>query len=447
MEEYVRRDHAPAGDGKPGYWYVVVVLALGYAANFLDRQVINILGQSIKEDMGISDAQLGLLTGTAFGIFYSVLGLPIARLADRVNRVNLISAALLVWSGFTALCGLSQSYVQLFAARLGVGVGEAGGTPPSQSLISDCVPPAKRTLAFSLFNLGIPIGSFLGFLLGGYINDWFGWRVAFLLAGVPGLLVALLVKTTIREPIRGALDAAQAQAAEMPPLRATLKQLFGLRSYLALIVGSTFGIFIIYITGAWLPPMFIRVHGFSAHEIGQWMALCAGLGGAIGALVSGWFASALRKRWRNGDLWLVIAGSAATTPMFLITVLSNHVPIALTAMFFLFAFSYFWMGPTSARIQQVVPIRSRALAVGFMIFQSSITALAFGPPLVGWMSDVLAPEYGVHSLRIALAVASIAGLCDAFTYLIAVRNIDRDLARGNVPEQAPGAAEQGLARS
>jgi len=411
------------------YWWVVIVLGLGYAANFLDRQIINILGQSIKEEMHISDAQLGLLTGTAFGIFYSLLGVPIARLADRTHRVNLIAAALAIWSGFTALCGFTHSFLQLFAARLGVGVGEAGGTPPSQSIISDYVPPSRRTLAFSLFNFGVPIGSFLGFLIGGYINDWFGWRTAFVVAGVPGLVIAMLVKFTIREPIRGAMEGAAPRATDMPPLKETLKQLLAMRSYAPMAIGSTFGIFTIYVSGAWLPPMFIRVHGFSAHEIGQWLALCAGVGGGLGALGSGVLGAALRRKWSKGDMWLVVIATALICPTLLLTALSNDLRVALTAMFFLYVCTYCWMGPMSARIQEVAPIRSRSLAVGLMIFQSSVTALAFGPPLVGWLSDILTPQYGTGGLRIALAIASATGIFGAFTYFLSILHIDRDLAR------------------
>jgi hypothetical protein len=201
-------------------------------------------------------------------------------------------------------------------------------------------------------------------------------------------------------------------------------------SYLALIVGSTFGVFTIYVTGTWLPPMFIRVHGFSAHEIGQWLALCAGLGGGLGAMGGGALAAALRKKWRNGDLWLMCLTTAMICPTLMLTALSDNLAIALSAMFLLYFCTYVWMGPTSARIQQVVPLRSRALAVGFMIFQSSVTALAFGPPLVGLLSDVLKPTQGVNSLRTALAVASLAGLFGAWMHFIAVRNIDRDLRLG-----------------
>jgi MFS family permease len=242
------------------------------------------------------------------------------------------------------------------------------------------------------------------------------------------------VKFTIPEPVRGATEGAGKDAAVMPPLRATLKQLFGMPSYLALIVGSTFGVFIIYVTGAWLAPMFIRVYGMSAHEIGGWLALCAGLGGGLGALGGGAVASALRKRHRHGDLWLILVATAMICPSLLVTALSDSLTLALCAMFLLYFFTYVWMGPTSARIQQIVPIRSRALAVGFMIFQSSVTALAFGPPLVGLLSDVLAPTQGVNSLRTALAVASVAGLFGALMHFIAIRKIDRDLRRGNEPD-------------
>lgn len=409
------------------YWYVVIILGATYAVGFLDRQIINILGQSIKEEMHISDAQLGLLTGTAFAIFYSLLGLPVARLADRTHRVNVVTVSLIVWSGCTVLCGFAHGYLQLFLARLGVGVGEAGGTPPSQSILADYIPPERRTLAFSLFNLGVPIGSFLGFLIGGYVNDRFGWRMAFIVAGVPGLALALWLKFTVAEPLRGAVEGAQRRAAAMRPLATTLRQLFAMPSFAALAVGGVFAVFIVNVSSAWLPPMFIRVHGFSAGEIGQWLALSAGLGGGAGVLCSGMLGAALRRRWPHGDMWLVIAGMMLVCPIFLLTVLSDDLKIALTAMFVLYLLMFCWMGPMSARVQQVVPIRTRALAVGTMIFLSSVTALAFGSPLVGWLSDLLAPQHGVHSLRFALAAVSPVAILTAAAYGVALRHFERDL--------------------
>ena len=400
-----------------------------YALNFLDRQVINVLGESIKRDLHISDARLGLLMGTAFALFYSTLGLPMARLADRAHRVNIIAVAVLLWSGFTAACGLAGNYLQLFVCRMGVGIGEAGGTPPSQSLISDYFPQRQRALAFALFNTGPSAGGFLGFLIGGYAGDWFGWRTAFLTAGAPGLLVALLLKFAVKEPVRGAVDGLEHQGRHVAPLGQTLRSLLQRPSYLWLITGSTFAIFSVYVAGAWLPSLFVRLHGFSAHQIGRWLALGAGLGGILGSLGGGVAATLLNRRWARGELWLVVICCALVSPLLLTTVRSRNTDVALAALFLLYVFAWVWIGPTSALIQRVVPIRARALSVGCMLFLSNATALAFGPPLVGLASDALRASRGVESLRVAMSWAALAGLFAAFSYLMAGLYVAGDARR------------------
>jgi predicted MFS family arabinose efflux permease len=410
-------------------WYVVSILFAVYSLNFLDRQVINVLGESIKRDLDISDARLGLLMGTAFALFYSTLGLPVARLADRTHRVNIIAVALLLWSGFTAACGLAVSYLQLFICRLGVGVGEAGGTPPSQSLISDYFPQRRRALAFALFNTGPSMGGFLGFMIGGYAGDWLGWRTAFLIAGAPGLLAALLLKLTVKEPVRGRIDGLERQGRDVAPLGQTVRSLLRRRSYLWLITGSSFAIFSVYVAGAWLPALFIRLHGFSAHEIGRWLALGAGLGGVLGSLGGGVAATLLTRRRPRGELWLVIICCALVSPLLLAAVRSRSSGAGLAAMFMFYVFAWVWIGPTSALIQRVVPIRARALAVGCMLFLSNATALAFGPPLVGLASDALRASRGIQSLRVAMSWAALAGLFAAFSYFMASRHLARDVQR------------------
>jgi predicted MFS family arabinose efflux permease len=400
-----------------------------YALNFLDRQVINVLGESIKRDLHISDARLGLLMGTAFALFYSTLGLPIARLADRTHRVNIIAVSLLLWSGFTVACGLAGSYLQLFLCRLGVGIGEAGGTPPSQSLISDHFPHQRRALALAVFNTGPSAGGFLGYLIGGYAGEWLGWRTAFLIAGAPGLLAALLLKLTVKEPVRGRVDGLERQALQVAPLGQTIRSLLRRPSYLWLITGSSFAIFSVYVAGAWLPSLFIRLHGFSAHEIGRWLALSAGLGGVIGSLGGGVAATLLKRRWARGELWLTIVCCALVSPLLLTTVRSHETGVALAAMFLLYVFAWVWIGPTSALIQRVVPIRARSLAVGCMLFLSNATALAFGPTLVGLASDALRATRGPESLRVAMSWAALAGLLAAFSYLMASVYVVRDAQR------------------
>ena len=412
--------------------YVLTLLMLLYTLNFLDRQVINILAESIKRDLGISDTELGLLTGTAFGIFYSVLGIPMGRLADRWSRVNIISISLFLWSFLTALSGLAQSYVQLFLLRLGVGIGEAGGSPPAQSLISDYFPYSRRATAMAVFTLGVPLGSFLGFLIGGIVDDIWGWRVAFLVAGAPGLILVLLIKLTLKEPSRGLADGIPPTArTEMLPLGPTLHGLFERRSFIRLVLGGTFGILMVYITSAWLPPFFIRVHGMSAGEIGTWLALSVGIGGAIGSIGGGWLSDRLRARMARPEIWILAISTALTCPLLLLTVLSRDLTLALIGLFALNMFAFAWIGPTSATIQRVVPIRSRALAVGIQLSVANIISLTLGPPLVGYLSDVLRPDYGVESLRYALAIASVAAFGGTACYLSAGRYVLRDIEQAD----------------
>jgi len=422
--------------------WVLFLLLLLYAFNFLDRQVINILGQSIKTDLKLSDLQLGLLTGTAFGIFYSVLGLPIARLADRYNRVKIITVALSVWSLFTAASGLARSYLQLFLIRLCVGVGEAGGTPPAQSLISDYFSDRRRSSAMAIFNLGVPIGSFLGFLMGGYMNDTLGWRWAFVLAGAPGLLLALLIRTTMKEPPRGLADGVRADANPAPlSLGEALRGLRQRRSYIRLVLGGTFGIFIVYVTNAWLPPLFIRLHGLSATRFGLWIALAIGIGGATGALGGGYLSDWLKRRHARAEIWVLMTATALTCPVMLVVVLARNTGVALAAMFVLYTLAYVWMGPTSAMIQRVAPLRSRALATGIQLFVANVTALAFGPPLVGYVSDLLAPQLGLESIRYALAGAAGFALLGTAVYASAGRYLLHDAAMNAHAYRQPSCGE------
>jgi MFS family permease len=417
-----------AQEGRAYPAYVLVLLALLYTLNFLDRQVINILAESIKRDLGISDTQLGLLTGTAFGIFYSVLGVPIARLADRWSRVGIISFSLFLWSLLTALCGFAQNYLQLFLMRLGVGIGEAGGSPPAQSLISDYFPYSRRATAMAVFTLGVPLGSFLGFLIGGIVDDLWGWRVAFFVAGAPGVILVLLIMFTLKEPVRGQADGVPPDAqGELPPLGPTLRALFERKSYFRLLMGGTFGILIVYISGAWLPSFFIRVHGLSAGEIGTWLALSVGLGGAIGSIGGGWLSDRLRRRYPRPEIPILAISTALTCPLLLLTVLSPELQLALTGLFLLNMFAFVWIGPTSATIQRVVPIRSRALAVGIQLSVANIISLTFGPPVVGYISDMLRPEHGVESIRYALAIASFAAFGGTAYYLSAGRYVLDDI--------------------
>jgi predicted MFS family arabinose efflux permease len=431
MSKVGRSDEEQPG----GYrWYVVAILFVIYSLNQLDRSVINILGQSIKEELHISDLQLGLLTGTSFALFYSIMGLPMARIADRFHRVNLITIALTAWSLLTAACGAAGNYAALFLLRVGVGVGEAGGTPPAQSLIADYFSHQKRSTAIALFNSGVALGTFMGFLIGGYVNQWWGWRAAFVVAGLPGVLVAVLFRLTVKEPVRGAVDGLQDAAKDALPLGETLKRLFSRKSYFLIVAAATCSIGVMFVAAAWLPPLFIRLHGFNSAQIGGWLALCTGLGGGLGSFFGGFIADKLKKKTEMAEIYIPAIGALLTFPSLLVVTLAQDVNIALVGMGCLFLFGYVWIGPTSAMIHRVAPVRARGLAIGFMLFFSNITALAFGPPLIGAFSDGLAASYGPQGLRYALAFASISSLLSAAVYLLgAARYYKQDLATNADP--------------
>ena len=267
-------------------YYAVGLLTLVYTFNFIDRQLLAILQESIKLDLSLSDSQLGLLTGFAFAVFYVTAGIPIARWADRSNRRNIIALAIGLWSLMTALSGMAQNYAQLLVARIGVGVGEAGGSPPAHSIISDIFPAHKRASALSFYSTGVNIGILFGFLAGGWLNEFFGWRVAFMVVGVPGLLIALLVRTTLAEPIRGLAE--QRTVADEPvPLGTVLSLLWSRSSFRHMALAGALNAFAGYSTSSWTASFMIRSHNMTTGELGTWLALIMGLGGAIGVLFGG----------------------------------------------------------------------------------------------------------------------------------------------------------------
>jgi predicted MFS family arabinose efflux permease len=247
-------------------------------------------------------------------------------------------------------------------------------------------------------------------------------------AGAPGILVAILFRLTVKEPVRGRVDGLEEAARAMPSLGVTLRKLFGRRSYPLIVLAATCSVGITFVAGAWLPPLFIRVHGFSSGQIGGWLALCSGVGGGLGSFFGGWIADRLKKKTPLAEIYIPMAGALLTFPSLLLTCFARDADLALVGLACLYAFAFWWIGPTSSMIHRVAPVRSRALAIGFMLFFSNITALAFGPPLIGAMSDSLAATHGADSLRYALGSASVSALVSAAVYLLAARHYKRDLA-------------------
>jgi predicted MFS family arabinose efflux permease len=407
--------------------YVLAMLVVVYVFNFLDRQIVTILAEPIKNDLGLNDTQIGLMTGLAFALFYTVLGIPLARLADRANRVSIISVALVIWSGMTALCGAAQNFVQLLAARIGVGVGEAGCSPPAHSLIADYYPPEKRASALSIYALGIPIGSILGLLAGGWIAEFYGWRTAFYLVGLPGIVLALLFRLTVREPPRGMSEGGTAAAAAQPALGDTLRTLLGNRTLVHIAMGGALTSFVGYGLGQWLPAYFMRIHGMGIAETATYFGLVVGVASAIGTFLGGAIADRLAVRDRRVYAWLPAAGVLLAFPFYVAAMLSNNPYLSIAILVVPSLLNSLWLGPAFGTVQNLAPMRMRALASAILLFILNIIGLGLGPFLVGVLSDLLSGPFPGDSLRYAILIATGAYFWAGAHFLLAARTLRRDL--------------------
>ncbi len=428
-----RRDTAKApGAADPlvrTRWYALWLLVAVYIFNFIDRQVVSILQEPIKQELGLSDTQLGLLTGFSFAVFYVTLGIPIAWLADRWNRKRIIGIAVAVWSLMTALCGRATSYPMLFLFRVGVGVGEAGLSPPAQSLISDYFPRERRSTALAIYTLGIPIGAVLGVLLGGWLNQFFGWRNAFLAVGLPGLLLSFLVLTTLKEPKRGAMERA-ATVAPARSLPAVMRTLWGMRAFRHLALGGSLHAVVTYAQLNWNPPFYGRVHGLSTGEVGSWLALIGVMSG-VGTYLGGALADRLAKRDVRWLMWLPGAAVLACTPLFFAQYWAPTVHLSILFALLPALLTTFDLGPFFGTAQSLVVPRMRATATAILILIISVLGLGIGPVLVGRLSDFFANGLGlgVESLRYAIPIILLVNLWSAYHYFCAARYLKADLAR------------------
>lgn len=426
---------APAHVSRGYSAWILILLTAAYALSLLDRQIINILAESIKRDLAISDAQLGLLTGTAFGLFYATLGVPIASLADRTHRVNVLSLSLLVWSAFTGACGLASGFTHLLLARLGVGVGEAGGTPASMSLLSDYFPYDRRATALAILSMGMPLGTAIGFGFGGFLEGAVGWRNALLLASLPGIVLAIVIKLTLREPARGGADLTsdRTQAPDRASAVKTIMQLLRLPTFLRTVSGGACAVFVVYVSNAWLPPYFIRVHGMSVADVGLWIGGSVCAGGTVGVLSGGVIADRLKSRVPAAELLVPAASTFLAIAALTGLLLSHDRATALGCMAAMYIFGTVWMGPTSSIVQRVAPVRSRSLATGVQLLIGNMVSLTLGPWLVGALSDHFGRTMGVEGLRYALLCVPVIGLLGSLFYLSAVPH----LARDTEPDAAP----------
>jgi len=427
---------AAPGSYSPAYLrYALGLLTVVYVVNFVDRQILAILLQSIKVDLGLSDLQLGLLSGTAFGLFYATLGVPIARLADVYSRKWVIAISLAIWSGMTALCGTAPGFAVLLAYRVGVGVGEAGGSPPSHSLLSDYFPPERRATALGILSLGVPIGILIGFLVGGWMDQTLGWRLAFVVVGLPGLALALLVAATLREPPRG-LSEGVANAGEAPAAGAVIRHLWSSRTFRHVSLGSALYAFVGYSIVNWAPAFLIRSHGMETGAIGTWLSLIFGIGGGVGVVAGG----ALADRWavsdERGRAWVPGLAMLVAWPFAFVIWLTENTTLSLLALTAPSIFGLMYQGPAFAITQSLATPSMRATASAVLLFVINIVGLAVGPAATGALSDLLAPRFGDDSLRYALLAVSMVLLWSAFHFWRAAATLEDDVRRAREPDRA-----------
>jgi predicted MFS family arabinose efflux permease len=403
-------------------WVLLVV----YIFNFLDRQIVNILAEPIRRDLGISDTQIGLMTGLAFALFYTVLGLPLARYADKpsTDRSRLIALALAVWSGMTALCGLAQNFWQLLLARIGVGVGEAGCTPAAHSLIADRVPPERRASALAFYALGIPAGTLIGMSLGGFLADTIGWRKAFMLVGAPGILIALVVLAVLRDRDRPVRPVPPGGGESFP---AAVRELLQSRGFVLLLIAASSAAFLSYGKTTWITIFFQRNHGLTAAETGWWYGLWGGIAGLLGTWSGGWLADRFGAITRSRIMIAPALGMLLAAPIAFAAFQMSDWRFALGLLMVQNVLISFYYGPTYACAQGLVPLRHRATASAVLLFCQNLIGLGLGPLFFGMLSDLFKPFAGEDSVRWVLYGAAWLALIPAYFFWRVGKRLDAEL--------------------
>lgn len=383
-------------------WYSLAILFLVYTCNFIDRAILGILNEPIRQELGLTDTHMGFLGGIAFAVFYTFLGIPIARIADRSNRRNLLAICLTLWSAMTALCGLAQNFIQLLLARIGVAVGESGCSPAAHSMISDTFPPSARATALSIYALGIPVGTMIGNAAGGWINENFDWRTAFVVVGLPGVALALWMCLTLREPARGAMESTASPVDDPPPIMDVFRYLWSLRSFRFLCIAGSLHAFVGNGIGFWLPAFYIRTHGLGTADLGFYL-LYAGAAGMLGTFLGGYMGDKLSRSDLRWYVWLPGAATLISVPFSLYAYIADdyiHSFISLSVTTMLGAYFF---GPTFAITHSLVGLRMRALASSLVLFLLNLIGLGLGPQITGIVSDLYGNiGIGGDSLRWAL---------------------------------------------
>ena len=411
--------------------YVLAMLTLVYVFNFVDRQLLVILQESIKKELHLSDTQLGLLSGFTFAIFYVTMGIPIARYADKGNRRNIVTAYLGIWSVMTAFSGLARNFVQLLLARIGVGVGEAGGSPSAHAMISDYFPIEKRSTALSVYSTGIYIGILIGFLMGGYLNQHLGWRTAFFVLGIPGILFSLLFFTTVMEPRKGATDISSGTQIETHSLAQVLRLILKKKTFFYLAAATGLHVFCIYGLVNWAPPFLSRIHGMKNSDIGVSLGLIFGIGGGLGTFAGGYLTDYFGKRDKRfylkvpayAILLSILFGAGA------LFIQNNY--FSLYCLGCCASLHSMYLGPSIAVAHSLVPASMRALTSAVLFFVLNLVGLGFGPLVVGLISDLLSSSLGNESLRWAMAIILPMSVISATLFFVAAQKMRIDLKLKN----------------
>lgn len=413
-----------------GAWTALILLFLVSVFNYVDRFVLGIVLPSIKDDWDLSDTALGGV-GTAFTLSYVLLGIPFARLADRHSRKAIISISLAIWSAMTALCGVTQNVIQLAAARVLVGVGEAGALPPSHSIISDYFPPATRTRALAVFGIGAPVGLIIGFVFASWLVENYSWRIAFLALGIPGIVFAVACYFLIKEPPRGHSEMSQAraeEAKETPTFVDTLKTLTKSSAFIHLAIGTSLYTIVYIAIVTWLPSYFIRSFELELTQVGLWLALSVGVSQLIGMLCSGAITDALIQKSVRWYARIPAFAMFVSAPILAFVFVTENAVLATVILAPAFLISILQGPPTFAALQALTHVRMRAMAVAIFLLIVNLMGGLLGPILTGVLSDALVQQYGEDSLKWALMLITIVfGLWAGLHYALAGRTIEKEI--------------------
>lgn len=408
--------------------YVLLVLTGVYTFNFIDRQILVIIQESIKGELGLSDTQLGLLTGFAFAVFYVTLGLPIARFADKNNRRNVVAVSLAIWSGMTAISGTVTSFFQLLLARVGVGVGEAGGSPPAHSMISDYFPSHQRATALSIYSVGIYVGILAGYSIGGWIDATYGWRMAFYALGIPGIIYALLLLLTVKEPPKGHSDltVADIKQPEEASFWDVIRILMSKKTFLFVAFACGFHTFGNYGVGNFFAPFLARVHGMPVQDIGVALGLTTGFGGIIGTFAGGFLADKFGQKDLRYYMWIPMIAGLLNFPFSYYAFFGTNLNAVLITYFFTALLTALYLGPSIAVTHNLIDAKKRALASAILFLFLNFIGLGLGPVVIGFLSDMFQPNYGDESLKYAFTSTFVTGAISLVLFYLASKSYNEE---------------------